>query len=555
MNGVFKKKDMRIFVTTELFIERAKEKHGDKFDYSKVNYVKQYEKVILICPVHGEFLMEPRNHLRCNSGCYECKSTLKLSNKQWIEKAKNRHNDKYDYSLSEYVNNKTKIKIICPEHGEFEQMPITHINGGNCRSCINLNQTKNNDTFINNAISIHGNVYNYSLSKYVNNKTKLKIVCSIHGEFEQTPQSHLSGSGCLKCNILKQTKTNADFINESKLIFGDKFDYSLVDYVNNETKVKLSCKKHGEFEATPNNHLSKSQQCIKCAFIKTKPEKEIFTYIKSLIDIGIVSNDRKILNGKELDIYIPSRKIAIEYNGLYWHSESFKTNKYHINKTDQCEKQGVQLIQIFEDEWLHKQDIVKSRLKHIFGLTENKIYGRKCVIKEVITSNAKLFLENNHIQGNVNSKIKLGLYYEDELVSLMTFGGLRASLGQKSTEGNYELVRFTNKLNTTVIGGADKLLKHFIKINQPKQIISYADRRWSQGGVYEKLGFEFAHNSPPNYFYLVKNKREGRFKYRKDILVNEGFDPNKTEHQIMSERKIYRIYDCGCKKYILNLNQ
>ena len=132
----------------------------------------------------------------------------------------------------------------------------------------------------------------------------------------------------------------------------------------------------------------------------------------------------------------------------------------------------------------------------------------------------------------------------------MTFGAKRKSLGSKSEEECYELLRFCNKLNTTVIGGASKLLKHFVKVHNPNEIISYCDRRWSQGDLYEKLGFKFDHVSQPNYYYVIKGKRENRFKYRKSELVKQGFDKNKTEHEIMLERGIYRIYDCGTKAYI-----
>ncbi len=248
---------------------------------------------------------------------------------------------------------------------------------------------------------------------------------------------------------------------------------------------------------------------------------------------------------------IPEYNLAIEFNGLYWHSEIYKDKNYHLNKTQQCEAKKIKLIHIFEDEWLFKKDIVKSRLINILGLTPNKIYARKTIIKEISPKESKEFLDFNHIQGNVNAKIKLGLYYDNELVSIMTFGKGRIIMGGNSNQ--YELLRFCNKLNTTVIGGADKLLKYFIKTYQPKEIISYADRRWSQGDLYEKLGFNFIHNSKPNYFYINQNIREYRFKYRKNILVKEGYDINKTERDIMLERKIYRIYDCGAKLYKLNL--
>ena len=178
-------------------------------------------------------------------------------------------------------------------------------------------------------------------------------------------------------------------------------------------------------------------------------------------------------------------------------------------------------------------------------MTPERIYARKCQIKEVTHIDSKKFLNMNHIQGQLNSSIRLGLYLDDELVSLMTFGGLRKALGTSQKDGSYELLRFCNKLNTTVIGGANKLLKNFINLYKPKEIISYADRRWSIGNLYIKLGFDLNHYSQPNYFYVINDKRNNRFNYRKDVLIKEGFDKNKTEHEIMLERKIYRIYDSG----------
>lgn len=280
-------------------------------------------------------------------------------------------------------------------------------------------------------------------------------------------------------------------------------------------------------------------------------QKELQDFITTL-NIKYETNNRSILNGKELDIFLPDKNIAIEYNGLYWHSELFVDKNYHINKTNLCNDKGVRLIHIFEDEWLFKPDIVKSRIKNILGLTQNKIYARKCIIKEINSDLTREFLDNNHIQGNVASKIKIGLYYNNELVSLMTFAQSRTIMGGKPNE--YELIRFSNKLNTNIIGGASKLLKYFIKTYEPKKLISYADLRWSTGNLYNELGFKFIHNSKPNYWYVTNDKRKHRYGYRKSILIKEGYDSNKSEHQIMLERGIHRIYDCGNKLYELTFD-
>jgi hypothetical protein len=266
------------------------------------------------------------------------------------------------------------------------------------------------------------------------------------------------------------------------------------------------------------------------------------------LNIRYSENDRSLLNGKELDIYIPSHNVGIEFNGLYWHSELFVDKNYHLNKTELCEEKGVQLIHIFEDEWLNKQDIVKSRVKNILGVTDETIYARKCEIREVSTKEKTKFLNDNHIQGAVGSKINLGLYYNNELVSIMTFG--KRPILNKS---EYEMLRFCNKLNTNVVGGASRLFKSFIKRYNPNEIISYADRRWSMGNMYEKLGFEFIENTEPNWFIINGKNREHRVKYQKHRLIEMGFDENKTADQILFENDMNKIYDCGTKKYILKL--
>ena len=189
-------------------------------------------------------------------------------------------------------------------------------------------------------------------------------------------------------------------------------------------------------------------------------------------------------------------------------------------------------------------------LKNILEDTENRIFARKCIVKDVSTKEAMQFLDKNHIQGRCKAKYHYGLFYNNELVSLMTFGHTRQQRKyNKDYNNTYELLRFCNKLNTNVIGGASKLLKHFIDDIKPNEIITYADKRWSVGNLYETLGFVHTHDSRPNYFYIFGQKRENRFRYRKGQLIKQGFDKNKTEHEIMLERGIYRIYDCGTMVY------
>lgn len=335
----------------------------------------------------------------------------------------------------------------------------------------------------------------------------------------------------------------------------------------NEDTLTISdyCDKHSEFTISKNNVYNRISQrieniCTKCNPIDDKVsirEKEIFNYITD--ELNLVSEKIRIEN-KEIDVYISSHKLGIEYNGLFYHSEYYKKDyeNYHLNKTNLCEDNGIQLLHVFEDEWILKKEIVKSIIKNKLGIIENKFFARKCEIREISDNNViREFLTDNHIQGFVGSNIKIGLYCNSELVTLMTFGKKRIALGnKKSDDDEYEMLRFCNKLNTSVVGGASKLLNYFIKNYKPKTIETFADRRYSQGDLYKHLGFTYNGNTKPNYFYFSKNnplKREHRFNYRKDILVKQGFDCNKTEHQIMLERGFLRIYDSGSMRFILTL--
>lgn len=279
---------------------------------------------------------------------------------------------------------------------------------------------------------------------------------------------------------------------------------------------------------------------------------EIFNYITS-ISSGFTQNDTSLLHGREIDIINHSSKIGIEYNGLYFHSDKYKQRNYHLSKTNEMERLGYRLIYIWEDWWIRKKEIVKSMLSSILNATKTKIYARNCVINEITDYQARVFLHNTHIQGACVSKIRLGLYYNNELVSVMTFGKLRKTLGTKSKDGAWELLRFSTKLNTTVIGGASKLLSYFVKTYKPYTIISYAKRDWSTGNLYKKLGFKFDGETEPGYFYAKGKRRFNRSQFTKDKLIKQGAAKTKSESLIMSEMGYLKVWDTGNLKYSLDI--
>lgn len=554
---------------TEDIINRFEKIHHNKYGYDKFVYNGMHNKSIIKCPIHGYFEQTSHEHLKGN-GCKLCANKtiankLSYDTDTFIEKAKKVHGDRYDYSKTIYERNAKEVIIICPIHGEFIQKAGEHLNGRGCPKCgiEKRNNTNRNDiNYVINKIKEHyGDDYIYDSIVYSGVHKKIKLVCKQHGEFEQYPSCLMSGKvGCPECAKEKKKhkiniKNKEIFINNALQIHGDKYDYSKVEYINSLKDVEIICPKHGSFWQTPSVHINDKCGCPECAkeLTVSKDEKELQDFIKDMCN-EVECNTRNILNeNKELDIYVPDKKIAIEFDGLYWHNEKNKPDDYHLNKTKQCNEKGIQLIHIFEDEWINKQNIVKSRIKNILGVTSNKIYARKCEVKEISYTDCKEFLDNNHIQGNSTSKYRYGLYYNNELISIMTFSSPRKNLNGKNENGTFELVRFCNKIDTTVVGGASKLLKHFIREIKPMKIISYADKRWSNGNLYKTLGFKHIRDSRPSYFYVIGDKRHNRFEFRKDILVKEGYDANKTEHEIMLERNIYRIYDCGCMVYEMNV--
>jgi hypothetical protein len=282
-------------------------------------------------------------------------------------------------------------------------------------------------------------------------------------------------------------------------------------------------------------------------------EDEILSFLSEVIEDDIALNRRDILPSRlELDFYIPSYNLAIEVNGVYWHSESMgKYRDYHLYKTQKCEEIGLQLIHILDYEWLFKKSILKSILLNRLGKIQNKIYARKCIIKEIKdVSLIRNFLDINHIQGYTHSSINLGLFYQDELYSLMTFSKNRF----KKNSNEFELVRFCNKLNTNIIGAASKLFKYFEnnynKENLP--IISFSDRRFFKGNLYKSLGFEFIKNTNPSYIYWKNNKILNRMSCQKHKLhkLLDKFDPNQTEYENMINNGWKRVWDSGNSKWI-----
>jgi hypothetical protein len=487
-----------------------------------------------------------------------------LSSQEFLQKCIKIHGDRYDYTETEFISTREKVKIKCKIHGIFEQRASAHLENAGCPKCRNQSVRERfvytKETFMKSLNDYHLKNLKFDDFQYVNDKTKGKIYCNIHDiSFLMTP-SNLKKSpyGCPKCvkeyhkSLVRNTKD--DFINLSLKKHGDIFDYSLLpESFHSHDYIKIKCKEcNSIFERVAYSHCNIGHSCPKCSASKTHKLLEEFL---EQLHIQFKRNDRTILNGKEIDLLILNKNIGIECNGNYWHSEELlKDCDYHLNKTRECEKKNIQLLHFFEDELLFKFDIVKSIIQQKLKICNNRIYARKCQIKNVDVFEKNDFLNHNHIQGEDQSKIKLGLYYDNELVSLMTFGSPRYN---KKVE--YELIRFCNKKFTNVVGGASKLFNYFIKMYNPNNIISYADKRISNGHLYHTLKFNYSHDSDPRYFYFPKRnplQRMHRSNFTKDKIKNKfpDADLNKTEKEIMLSLGYLRIWDCGTKVYIWNKN-
>ena len=390
-------------------------------------------------------------------------------------------------------------------------------------------------------------VQNPSQSKEIQDKIKSNNLYKWGFEY---PMQSDTIKGKLKDILI--SKYSVDNITKFEGFRKDKFkiakDSNYICYEGNGI-CNFQCDKslNHEFIITTDVYLkrksSKLSLCTVCHPIGESTsikENNLLDYIKSIYKGQIEQSYREKV---EIDIYLPELKLGFEFNGLYWHSDKFRDKEFHSRKTIYFKEKGIRIIHIWEDDWLHKNEIIKSQINNWLKINQEKIFARKCQAKIIEDTNiSSTFLNQNHIQGVDKSKIKIGLFNGEELVSIMTFN--KSEGRNLLSENEWNLSRFCNKLNCNVVGGASKLLTAFIKKFEPKRIISYADRSWSTGELYLKIGFHVLSESKPDYYYVVDGVRKNKSNFRKSNLKTYL-----TESQEMKRREIYRIWDCGKIKF------
>lgn len=533
-----------------------------QYDYIKVNYVNSNKGIIITCPEHGDFTTYTykafKNNLPLCPKCRKNHINIRVTNKEtFIQKSRVIFGDFYLYDKSIYLKNYLPIVITCPKHGDFEILVDDHLSAHRgCPKCASEGKKLGYDLFVEKANEKHNFKYEYPKFNYINTSQYINIECHYHGIFNQKISTHLLGYGCPECvKDEHNRKYSEKFIKTCSYIHNNKYDYSKIIYNGNKPKIVIICPIHGEFKQIPAEHL-KGCGCPQCAAISndyiSSYEIEIIEFLKNYLQEETIYPSYRLK--KEIDIYLPDYKLGIEVNGVYWHSHLLKESTYHKEKSDYFKELDINIFHIWEYQWTNpiKNKIVKSMLLNKIGKISNRIYARKCVIKEIHSSEYKDFCNYNHIQGHSPAQVKLGLFYNNELISCMSFGKLRMNLGNKiKKDGEWELVRFCNKLNTSVIGGASKLFKYFENNYKPFKIISYADNDYSQGKLYNTLGFDDKGitNISYSYYNPKEDSIKNRFCYRKSELIKLGYPKEMTEFEITHKMGLYRLHNSGIRKF------
>ena len=460
-----------------------------------------------------------------------------------------------------YVDAKFPIDLLCPKGHQYSTCWNYWQRGCRCShiECegMRISESKRDD-FGEVKKFIEQKGYKVKTDYYKNARHKLHLICSeghdCHiswNKFRGSSKNNLEdGVRCRICSLLKSANSRRiDLKTIRQLVEAENYKVVLpFSRQNSKDIFTLQCSKDHEFD-TCWNYWQRGHRCPVCFPAQSKSEKEIIHLYENL---GLIERDRFILKPKELDIYFPTQKVAIEYCGLYWHSDALKriTPKYHRDKLDKCNKQDIHLLTIFDDEWLNHKDICISRINSALGIVQNKIFARKCLARQILNKEAREFLARTHLQGAGSCKIAYGLFYNNKLVQVMTFGSPARAHTAKGRRV-LEMKRLAGELNTIIVGGASKLFKlglQYAKDNNYEIVKSYCDLRWGTGNLYAKLGFTKTYETEYTPHYTDGIKR-----FRNQILAQNKQKTGVTEEEIANKKGLYKIYDCGHQTWEYNI--
>ena len=494
---------------------------------------------------------------------------------------------RYDFTRAVYHGALQRMTgIICPDHGEFSQYPAQlRKNGAGCPACGDIirraKRRTSQDDAIRQAIERHDGFYTYERAVYVNNTTKFTVTCPTHGDFSVAPNNHISGGrGCPECGALKRgyrkdvtgaarktadTKIatfSAKFIADARRVHGDRYDYSAVDYGGRKTRVTISCPDHGPFQQTPEHHLKRAHGCPECSHHRSKGEAALAKFMSTFVEIE--ERNRRVIAPKEIDIYAPAQKLAVEYCGEYWHAasspEEERTDRTrHLDKLRACEAAGLRLLTVYESEWLARPHAIRRLVRNALGKARGSVMARKCSVEVLGSGEAAAFFDQYHPQGGAGWGQNYALRYGTKIVACMrfTFG---ANDRGTNAERVWTLTRYATRVS--VPGGASKLFAAFITDTGADLVKSFSDNRYFTGVMYDRLGFMMEEETPPDYqVYHPKTgllpktawQRKNIPARMRDIGDKGYFDPVKdprSERDMTYALGAQRMFDCGKKRWV-----
>lgn len=540
-------------LTPDEFVAKAASNNPHALVYLPENFTGLNQPFTAHCPIHGAITKKAGLFLR-TTGCSKCaaisRGEISRTNLQnWINKASIVHGNKYDYSKVSFATLSDYVIIGCPFHGEMQQQAGVHMAGHGCWECRNATiagrPISEFEQFVAKARQAHGDAYHYEEQTYTGMSNIVTVHCSIHGAFNQIGNAHVRGQGCPACALdrhkLAMTNDLNHFIAKSTEIHGVKYDYSKAIYTGVMNKIEIGCPTHGWFWQAAGDHM-RGYNCSHCGAqtYVSNPEIEIVKFIRECSEVVVRTSDRTVIPPFELDIYIPELQIAIEYCGLYWHSELVgKNNTYHLNKHVACQQKGIRLITIFEDEWNEKRPIVLSTIKHFLGKSPKGVYGRNVTIQPISWTTAKPFIDEHHLLGaGTPATTMIGAYDGTRLCGVMTFG---SPANEQGGDWVVEMKRYATDGNNNP-GVASKMFAYAIKKYGWTRVSAFVDRRWFTGSFKAIADFKLERVTKPSVFWTDFKSRYHRRKFSSIRSPLGG----KTKAQLLyEEHKVSRIWDCG----------
>jgi hypothetical protein len=483
--------------------------------------------------------------------------------------------DRFDFTQAVYAGALARIeKVICPDHGEFSQYAAQFRKGRGCPQCGHDERGKNRrmlpEHYFRDVREFHGNKYRYDESSFKTMQSRVRLTCPSHGDFTINAAKHYyAKQGCGLCETERKKErvhhiralapaakirnTQEHFFDDCRTVHGGRYKYPDETYLGSRKSIRIICAKHGEFTQHAHKHLA-GQGCPRCAAYDPKWESELGEY---LADAGFsVARKAKVLDGREIDLYIDELKVGIELHGLHWHTEGKLPKYHHRDKWECAQKKGIRLIQVFEDEWADKRPIVLSRIDAITGRSPS-VMGRKCEVVRLDSLEARKFLEAHHIDGFANTMLHYGLTHQGDLLGVASFG--KRALGRPDQWSEWEHIRYASK--NRVVGGFSKILKRFLSDSGAERLISYCDLRYGDGSLYEACGFKLLGITGPDYWWVPSGKveRVSRYRTRKNRLaahpvLGKFYAPEKSEREICQAAGWLRIFGVGHQRWLFTTN-